>query len=408
MLTADLNNYLQQQIANLGQLNKPLAEYKVIVGMSGGVDSTVAAYLLQKLGLQVEGLFMKNWEEDDGTDYCTAIADLEDAQAVCHKLNIPLHTANFAAEYWDNVFSAFLAELKNNRTPNPDILCNREIKFYQFADYANLLGADFIATGHYAQTLLTNNDVNIYQGIDDNKDQTYFLQAVPKGKFKNVIFPLGGLNKTQVRNIAQAQGFHNHKRKDSTGICFIGERRFSDFLNQYLEKRPGPMVDESGRHIGEHQGLHNYTRGQRSGLNIGGISGRQERPWYVLDKHPQSNCLVVTQKENLLACSWLRIHNTNWLAPAPLGENVLVKIRHRQKDQEAILTAAPNGEFLIKFAQPQRAITCGQYAAVYTQACSGSFTNEAETQQQKIEAKQLIGGGQICATSTYVAKIVSS
>jgi tRNA-specific 2-thiouridylase len=278
---------------------------KVIVGMSGGVDSSVAAHLLIQEGFEVEGLFMKNWDEDDGTDYCTAIADLADAQQVCERLDIPLHTANFAAEYWDNVFSHFLHEYQNWRTPNPDILCNREIKFEQFVRYAETLGADYIATGHYVRRSTPtehheqqSDSLRILKGVDSNKDQTYFLQAVPKQKLARCLFPLGDWHKQDIRQVAQSLGLANHRKKDSTGICFIGERRFADFLGQYINDQPGPITDRQGRILGQHRGLHQYTIGQRQGINLGGVSGRAEQPWYVLAKQPHHNTLLVTQDED--------------------------------------------------------------------------------------------------------------
>ena len=349
---------------------------KVIVGMSGGVDSSVAAYLLQQQGFAVEGLFMKNWDEDDGTDYCTAIADLEDAQQVSDQLGIPLHTANFAAEYWDNVFSHFLEEYRNWRTPNPDILCNREIKFEQFVRYAETLGADYIATGHYVRRSPIAEDkeqspenleesIKILKGLDNNKDQTYFLQAVPKGKLARCLFPLGDWQKPDVRRLAESLGLTNHRKKDSTGICFIGERRFADFLGQYIHDQPGAMTDRQGRILGQHRGLHQYTIGQRQGINLGGLAGRPESPWYVMDKIPANNTLRVTQDEADLAGSWLRAREANWLQPVDLPLRCSAKIRYRQQDQACVVSLAADGSLLVRFDHPQRAITTGQYIAFY-------------------------------------------
>ena len=344
--------------------------------MSGGVDSSVAAYLLLQQGFAVEGLFMKNWDEDDGTDYCTAIADLEDAQQVCDQLGITLHTANFAAEYWDNVFSHFLTEYQNWRTPNPDILCNREIKFEQFVRYAETLGADYIATGHYVRrspipesddypSRGSEESITILKGLDTNKDQTYFLQAVPKHKLARCLFPLGDWQKPDIRRLAESLGLTNHRKKDSTGICFIGERRFADFLGQYIHDQPGVMTDRQGRILGQHRGLHQYTIGQRQGINLGGVSGRPESPWYVMDKIPSSNTLLVTQDEADLAGNWLRAREANWLQRVDLPLRCHAKIRYRQQDQSCQVSLAADGSLLVRFEQPQRAITPGQYIAFY-------------------------------------------
>jgi tRNA-specific 2-thiouridylase len=257
---------------------------KVIVGMSGGVDSSVAALLLQQQGYTVEGLFMKNWDEDDGSEYCTAKTDMADAQAVADTLGIRLHTANFASEYWDNVFEHFLSEYRVGRTPNPDILCNREIKFKVFLDYASALGADFIATGHYCRVRTVAGKTELLKGIDPNKDQSYFLHAVTSSALARTLFPLGELEKSEVRALAEKQSLITAKKKDSTGICFIGERRFKDFLEQYLPAQPGAMQTPEGVVVGQHAGLMYYTVGQRQGLGIGGTRVGSEEPWYVAKK----------------------------------------------------------------------------------------------------------------------------
>jgi len=339
---------------------------KVMVGISGGVDSSVAACLGLAAGYEVEGLFMKNWDEDDGTEYCTAIADLEDAKRVCAILGITLHTANFAAEYWDHVFEDFLAEYRRGRTPNPDVLCNREIKFKQFAHYAQLLGADFIATGHYVRIRREETGTPvILKALDANKDQTYFLQAVPAHAFQNCLFPLGEWQKKDVREYARAKGLHNHSRKDSTGICFIGERRFDDFLNRYIPRTNGVTTDPQGRRLSGHSGLHNFTIGQRQGLDIGGRTGREERPWYVADKQPMLNRLIATQDQSRLSSRWLHAQSPNWLTATTLPLRCTAKIRYRQDDQPCRVSQAANGYLLVQFDQPQRAVAPGQFIAFY-------------------------------------------
>ena len=270
-------------------MNSP-ANTTVIVGMSGGVDSSVAALLLLEQGYRVEGLFMKNWEEDDGTEYCTAREDLADAQAVADTLGIRLHSANFAAEYWDRVFEHFLAEYRAGRTPNPDILCNREIKFKAFLEYALVLGADLIATGHYCRRGSIDGKAALLKGLDPNKDQSYFLHAVGHRELERSLFPLGEMEKPAVRELAARRGLQTHDKKDSTGICFIGERRFKDFLQRYLPAQPGPIRDMKGNDLGEHQGLMYHTIGQRQGLGIGGQVGREGTPWYVADKDLKEQC----------------------------------------------------------------------------------------------------------------------
>ena len=324
---------------------------KVIVGMSGGVDSSVAALLCLQSGHEVEGLFMKNWDEDDGSEYCTAKQDLEDADQVCRKLGIKLNHANFAAEYWDNVFQEFLREYKSGRTPNPDVLCNREIKFNVFARYSRMLGAESISTGHYARLQKTNNGIRLLKARDHQKDQSYFLQAVSQEQLKNVIFQLGKLKKTEVREIAKKNNLATHSKKDSTGICFIGERRFRDFLNAYLKAKPGKIVDEKGTVLGEHQGLMFHTLGQRQGLNIGGKKGAQEKPWYVSEKSLEENKLVVVQgnKHPSLFSHSIYLDSISWIGPKPdLPENLAVKLRYRQADQSCILTEKGKG-FLVRF-----------------------------------------------------------
>lgn len=342
---------------------------RVIVGMSGGVDSSVAALLLQQQGYQVSGLFMKNWEEDDGTEYCTAKEDLADAQAVCDRLGIELQTANFAAEYWDNVFEHFLKEYAAGRTPNPDVLCNREIKFKAFLEYALEIGADYIATGHYVRKAMTDVGTCLLKGSDDNKDQSYFLCEVSEDCLQRSLFPVGELPKAEVRNIAASMGLATHDKKDSTGICFIGERKFKDFLEQYLPAQPGDIETVDGDVVGRHAGLMYYTYGQRQGLGIGGIASRPEAPWYVVEKALGRNVLIVSQgneSEDLYshaliasAPAWI-----NAVAPdLPLA--CTAKIRYRQADQPCTVTRRDDGSLHVQFESAQRAVTPGQYAVFY-------------------------------------------
>ena len=355
----------------------------VIVGMSGGVDSAVAALLLKERGHAVEGMFMKNWEEDDGAEYCTAQADFDDARRVCDRLGIPLREANFAAEYWDNVFERFLSEYAAGRTPNPDVLCNSEIKFKVFLDYALLLGADAIATGHYARSRRANGEFALLKGVDANKDQSYFLQAVPGERLRGCLFPLGGLKKPAVRKVARAAGLPVHDKKDSTGICFIGERRFADFLARYLPRCPGPMVDTEGRVVGEHPGLPYFTLGQRQGLGIGGRAGYPEAPWYVVDKRLAENELVVSQDESRLLSGGLAAHGVNWLASVDLPLRCAAKTRYRQPDQPCRVEAREGG-IQVVFDAPQRAVTPGQYVCLY-------------------DGERCLGGGTIVATEAAAA-----
>lgn len=348
---------------------------KVIVGMSGGVDSSVSALLLLEQGFEVEGLFMKNWDEDDGTEYCSAKEDLADAQTVCDKLGIKLHQANFSAEYWDNVFNHFLSEYQAGRTPNPDVLCNKEIKFKVFKDYADILGCDFIATGHYARLIENKGRKYLLKGLDNNKDQSYFLHAVSEQQFSNVLFPIGELPKSTVRQIAQEQQLITHNKKDSTGICFIGERRFKDFLQRYIPAQPGDIVTVDSQSkketvIGKHAGLMYYTIGQRQGLGIGGLKDFSEAAWFVSGKDLKNKKLYVVQGSNHadLMKQELICEAIHWINDAPtLPFKCQAKTRYRQSDQLCsveIYEQKPNF-YKVSFEKKQRAITPGQYLVLY-------------------------------------------
>jgi len=371
-------------------MTKDTQKQTVIVGMSGGVDSSVSAYLLMEQGYQVEGLFMKNWDEDDGTEYCTAKEDLADAQAVCDKLGIKLHTAKFAAEYWDNVFEHFLHEYKAGRTPNPDILCNREIKFKAFLDYAKVLGADFIATGHYVRRKDENDRTYLLRGLDNNKDQSYFLHAVGEEEIKQTLFPVGELEKPEVRRIAEEQGLATAKKKDSTGICFIGERRFKDFLQQYLPAQPGTVQTADGEVIGKHEGLMYYTLGQRQGIGIGGTKNHGDEPWFVVGKDLDNNALIVGQGKShpLLFSDSLEASEIYWVngEPSEFPIKCTAKVRYRQPDQHCTIDKTNNG-YKVIFQEPQRAVTPGQSIVLYQgDTCLGGGVIE-QTQTHTSDAK---------------------
>jgi tRNA-specific 2-thiouridylase len=355
---------------------------KIIVGMSGGVDSSVSAYLLLQQGYQVEGLFMKNWEEDDTEEYCSASVDLADAQQVCERLGIPLHTVNFSGEYWDNVFEYFLHEYRIGRTPNPDIMCNREIKFKAFLDHAQMLGANRIATGHYVRSRRRGDYFELLRGLDENKDQSYFLYALDQHQIGHALFPVGELDKSEVRKIALQQQFDVHSKKDSTGICFIGERKFRDFLQKFIPARPGEIVSVEGEVIGEHAGLMYYTIGQRQGLGIGGTEHGSDDPWYVIDKQLDSNRLVVGQglQHPLLFHRHCRITDLHWNARPvdQAGFACSAKIRYRQQDSACRLISLQSQKAVVEFEQPQRAITPGQALVFYLdEQCLGGGVIES-------------------------------
>lgn len=296
-------------------MTSPNTSARVIVGMSGGVDSSVAALLLKAQGYDVSGLFMKNWEEDDNEGICSAAEDLAHAQSVCDQLGIPLHTVNFSAEYWDRVFEYFLAELEVGRTPNPDVMCNKEIKFKAFLDHARTLGADYIATGHYVGKITCHGNHYLIKGSDNNKDQSYFLYALNQKQLSHTLFPLASMSKEEVRAIAERENFANHDKKDSTGICFIGERNFNQFLKRYLPEEPGDITTPDGKVIGTHNGLMYYTIGQRQGLGIGGSTEGNGQPWYVADKDIKNNKLVVVQDHDhpLLLADSLLAEDMHWI-----------------------------------------------------------------------------------------------
>jgi tRNA-specific 2-thiouridylase len=349
-------------------VKRDLKNRKVVLGLSGGVDSAVAAVLLQEAGADVQALHMTNWEDDDG--YCTAADDLQDARSVCEQLKIPLHHVNFAKQYRDRVFAYFLDEYRIGRTPNPDVLCNREIKFGVFREYAKRLGGELLATGHYARTARIAGEAALLKATDKNKDQSYFLHAVSTEALAETVFPLGEIVKDEVRQIARDHGLVVHDKKDSTGICFIGERPFREFLSTYLPANPGPILTPDGREIGRHHGLMYYTLGQRQGLGIGGRDDAGDAPWYVVDKHMPDNALIVDQGDTplLLSDGLLAIEPT-WINSAPdalaHGYRCMAKIRYRQADQACTVQAIPAGGLEVHFATPQRAVAPGQFAVFY-------------------------------------------
>lgn len=378
----------------------------VILGMSGGVDSSVAAHVLLEQGYRVEGLFMTNWEEDE-EGYCTAAQDYQDARKVAEKLGIPLHQANFAAQYRDRVFRYFLDEYRAGRTPNPDVLCNREIKFGVCFDYAMRLGADFIATGHYARVEHSNYSaaisrtaspspgcgrrgsegpdeggaaapprIRLLKGLDNNKDQSYFLAAVSQAALAKTLFPIGDLPKSEVRRIAKSLALPVHDKKDSTGICFIGERPFEEFLAKYIPAQPGVIETVDGEVIGKHRGLMFYTLGQRQGLGIGGTRNHGEEPWYAVGKDLARNVLLVGQGQNhrALFSDALTATNMHWIGTPPsTSMRCTAKVRYRQSDQPCTVSWLPGGSIEVMFDEPQRAVTPGQFVVLYDgDECLGS------------------------------------
>ncbi|MDP3519576.1 MAG: tRNA 2-thiouridine(34) synthase MnmA [Hydrogenophaga sp.] len=347
---------------------------RVVVGLSGGVDSAVSAYLLKQQGYEVIGIFMKNWEDDDDSEFCSSNIDFVDAASVADVIGIEIEHVNFAAEYKDRVFAEFLREYSAGRTPNPDILCNAEIKFKAFLDHAMRLGAEKIATGHYARVRERDGNFQLLKGLDPSKDQSYFLHRLNQAQLSKTLFPIGELHKTEVRRIAEEINLPNARKKDSTGICFIGERPFREFLNRYIAKEPGPIKDHKGRVLGQHVGLSFYTLGQRQGLGIGGVrekgaqkGGNDHAPWFVARKDIEKNTLWVVQGHDH---PWLQSHrltaqDASWCAGhAPAPGAYAAKTRYRQQDAACTLTAAPEG-FALQFPEAQWAVTPGQSAVLY-------------------------------------------
>jgi tRNA-specific 2-thiouridylase len=341
---------------------------KVVVGLSGGVDSAVAALLLKRAGHEVVGLFMKNWEDDDDDRYCSTREDLVDAVSVAEKIGIDVEAVNFAAEYRDRVFASFLAEYRAGRTPNPDVMCNAEIKFKAFLDHAMALGAERIATGHYARVEEREGRFVLLKGVDANKDQSYFLHRLTQAQLARTLFPVGHLAKPEVRRLAREAGLPNHAKRDSTGICFIGERPFREFLARYLPREPGPIATPEGERVGEHQGLMYYTIGQRQGLGIGGRRDGAGEPWYVAGKDLAANTLVVVQGHDheLLMKKRLAAADASWVSgAAPQPGAFAAKTRYRQADSACQLLPREGESFELEFAAPQWAVTPGQSAVLY-------------------------------------------
>jgi tRNA-specific 2-thiouridylase len=370
-------------------------KHRIVVGLSGGVDSSVAAWLLKKAGHEVIGIFMKNWEDDDSDEYCSSRQDLVDAASVADVVGIELQAVNFAAEYRDRVFAAFLREYAAGRTPNPDVLCNSEIKFRSFLDHARTLGADRIATGHYARLRHAAGSVELLKAADASKDQTYFLHQLAQDQLGSALFPVGDMPKRQVRALAREQGIPTYAKKDSTGICFIGERPFREFLARYLPKQAGPMRTPDGVVVGRHQGLAYYTLGQRQGLGIGGTHGGSSKPWFVAGKDPASNALLVVQghDDRRLYSSVVETGSMHWIAGAPPRiSRLAAKTRYRMPDASCVFEPLEPLEPLeshwrARFDSPQWAPTPGQYLVAYDgDVCLGGAVIESARNEGAIGA----------------------
>lgn len=357
-------------------MSKELKDTKVVIGMSGGVDSSVAALLLKEQGYDVIGIFMKNWDEKDDLGYCTSDEDYADVRKVCDQIGIPYYTVNFEKEYWDRVFTYFLEEYKRGRTPNPDVMCNKEIKFKAFLDYAMKIGADYLATGHYAQVDFHDGEYRLLRGVDKNKDQTYFLCTLGQKQLSKAMFPVGNLTKSEVRDIAKRAGLKTAEKKDSTGICFIGERDFNEFLSKYLPAQPGDIKSLEGEVVGRHDGLMYYTLGQRKGLGIGG-TGTGE-PWFVESKDLVNNVLYVVQGSDhpALLSYGLMATDLYWVSDKVKEDNFecTAKFRYRQPDQKVTVKLVDDSCIVI-FDVPQKAVTPGQEVVFYDgESCLGGGT----------------------------------
>ena len=359
---------------------KKISETKVVVGMSGGVDSSVAAYLLKKQGYNVVGIFMKNWDDTDENGFCTATEDFEDVISVCEHLDISYYAVNFEKEYWNKVFTYFLDEYKSGRTPNPYVMCNKEIKFKAFLDYAVKLGADYVATGHYARVAFENDEYKMLRGLDDNKDQTYFLNQLTQAQLSKVLFPIGDYNKSDIRKIAEEAELPTAKKKDSTGICFIGEKNFKEFLSQYLPAKKGEMRTMDGKLMGTHDGLMYYTIGQRGGLGIGGQKDAENNdPWFVVGKDLEKNVLLVEQgfHHDSLYSTSLEANLMNWISSErPVGKmKCTAKFRYRQTDSGVTIEWINEDRVLVEFDEPVRANTPGQAVVFFDgEVCLGGGT----------------------------------